>query len=284
VHGVSRSSAAVTVVNALPTGVGCAVGIERYVTASVDLEPSAVDRLECVPRRAATRLVRASVREATRRFARGRRFHARVHLRSEVPVAKGLKSSSAVATAIVRAVARAVGREPSPLAVARMAAQVGRSVGVSATGALDDALAGLRPGFVLTDNRHDLLLSAAPVPEAWAAVVYVPLGTHPPSPSLRAQFEARRLEGRLAVDEALARRFPEAMRLNTLLVERLMGYRYAGLRERLVAAGAVTAGVSGLGPALAALVPAHREDEVLAALPTDRSLRFAVRLTSEEAP
>jgi shikimate kinase len=282
-HGVSRTSAAVTVVNALPTGIGCAIGIARYVTASVDLERGRPDTVDCTPVESATPLVTASVRAALARFGRGEDRHATLDLRSDVPVSKGLKSSSAVSTATIRAVARASGANPSALAVAQLAAEVGRSVGVSATGALDDGLAGLRSGFMVTDNRTDSLIERESLDGDWAAVVFLPPGRHPPAPGLREKFEAASDEGRRAVDAALSGRYPEAMRLNTALVERLMGYDYSALRARLAAAGAWVAGVSGLGPALAAFVPVDRQEAVLSCFPSDTGERFAVPLTREDA-
>ncbi len=283
-RGVARVSAALTIVNALPTGVGCALGIERFVTATVDLENGSPDSVECSPTSAATPLVLASVRAGLTRFARSEARHAVLDLRSDIPVAKGLKSSSAVSTATIRAVARAAGENPPPLLVARMAAEVGRAVGVSATGALDDALAGLRAGFLLTDNRTDSLITVSAPEPSWTAVVFLPPGRHPSAPSLRGRFEAAAPEGRRAVHEAMQAHYWEAMRLNTLLVERLMGYEYAVLRERLTAAGAVAVGVSGLGPALVALVPLDRRAAALESLPSDSGDRFAVAVASEDAP
>ncbi|MCI4372498.1 MAG: shikimate kinase [Thermoplasmata archaeon] len=281
---MSRSSAAVTVVNALPTGVGCAIGIQRFVTASAELSPDRSFSVDCTPTEAATPLLTASVRAALVRFGMGDERHASIDLRSEIPIGKGLKSSSAVSTAIIRAVARAGGLNPPALEVARLAAEVGRAVGVSATGALDDALAGLRPGFQITDNREEVLLAEGMPESGWTAVVYVPHGVHPPAPSLRSDFEAAAPEGRRIAEAALAGRYAEAMRLNSELVEHILGYEYAELRSRLTAAGAEGVGVSGLGPALAALVPRDRAAEVLACLPSDSSDRFTVALTSGDAP
>jgi shikimate kinase len=283
-RGVSRTSAALTVVNALPTGVGCAIGLERFVTASVDLERGRPDTIDCTPPEAGTPLVLASVRAAWTRFGHGEVQRTALDLRSDIPVAKGLKSSSAVSTATIRAVARAVGENPSALSVAQLAAEVGRSVGLSATGALDDALAGLRAGFIITDNRTDSLISTGVPERDWAAVVYIPPGRHPLAPSLREKFEGAAPEGVRIVEEARAGRYLQAMRLNTELVERLMGYEYAGLRERVLAAGALAVGVSGLGPALVALVPFDRQADVLSCLPSDSGDRFSVSLTAEDAP
>jgi shikimate kinase len=283
VRGVSRSSAALTVVNALPTGTGCAIGFGRFVTATANLEPDRTAAFDCTPTESATPLVRASVAAALARFGRGGAVHTTLQLQSEVPVARGLKSSSAVSTATIRAVARALGDEPNPLTVARIAAEVGRSVGVSASGALDDALASLRPGFVITDNRTDSLIGEGKADPAWSAVVYVPPGQHPPSPSVRERFEAEAPAAHLAVSDVLAGRFLNAMEKNTELVERVMGYEYSALRVDLARAGALASSVSGLGPALVALVPSEHQTEALNCLPRPGE-RFVARLTSGGTP
>jgi shikimate kinase len=283
-RGVSRTSAALTVVNALPTGVGCAVGIGRYVTVSAEVERAASLQVHCSPLGAGTPLVHESVRAALARYAGGQDWTVALDIRSEIPVAKGLKSSSAVSTATIRAVARAHGQEPTALEIARLAAEVGRSVGVSATGALDDALAGLGPGFVVTDNRDDTILLERPTDKDWTAVVLVPPGRHPPAPDLRGRFQGGAAEASAAVRAAMAGEFIEAMRLNTALVERLMGYAYDQLRNRLAKTGAVGAGVSGLGPALGAFAPIDRRSDVMGALSAEPGEHFVVDLTREAAP
>ncbi len=162
--------------------------------------------------------------------------------------------------------------------VAALAAAVGRDVGLSATGAFDDAIAGLLTGFVVTDNRADRLLLRAPADPEWMAVVHVPSGAHPPSPGLLERFRPWAREGSAAADAALRGDWADAMQRNTGLVERVMGYQYGELRHRLAGAGAVACGVSGMGPSLVALTPRSRTSAVLGAMPPER---FAVPLSSE---
>jgi len=280
-RGVGQSTSAVTIVNALPTGVGCAVGIQRFVLASVDLEVAARAKLECAPHESNTPLIRAAVDAALEHFGRGQRFRTSLELRSDVPVAKGLKSSSAVASAITLAVARALEVTPTHLEVARLAADVTRTVGLSATGAFDDALAGLQPGFLLTDNRTSTVIAEHPTPSSWTTVVYLPPGVHTPSPHWKSRFEAVAEQGRAIVDAARAHQYPEAMERNSALVESVMGYDFAQLRTRMKSAGAVAVGVSGLGPALAALVPRDREAAVVASLPVGVGEHFTAEFAMD---
>jgi shikimate kinase len=269
VRGVGETTAAITVVNALPTGVGAAVGIELRVRAIVELHPAGSHGKwdVRVADAARTPLVIAALSESLNRFAPGSSGTGELTLRSEIPSSRGLKSSSAVGSAIVLAVARATDVAPEPIEVARMSARISKQAGVSATGALDDALAGLSSGMVVTDNiRGELLRSYAPAPDLGVAL-YVPPTPHRPSPEWATAFAAERASGQAAVDAALAGDWPTAMHLNTQLVERVIGYDYTSIRRELLRAGAVACGVSGMGPALAAIAPRSRLPDLLASYP-----------------
>ena len=62
------------------------------------------------------------------------------------------------------------------------------------------------------------------------------------------------------------------MELNTRLVEQVLGYEYGSIRAELARRGALASGVSGMGPALAAIAPRDRCAEVAAGFP-DREAR-----------
>jgi shikimate kinase len=270
VHGVAESSAAITVVNALPTGVGAAAGIELRARVEVELHPAGSSGKWDVriPEDARTPLVVASLTEALRRFAPGSAGKGELSIRSEIPEARGLKSSSAVSSAIVLAVARATDSEISSIDVARLSASASVEAGVSATGAFDDALAGLSTGVVVTDNRRRELLASLEIPTDLKVAVFIPRGTHRPSPEWAEVFAAEAASGHTAADAALRGDWKEAMRENTALVERVMRYDYGALRTELHNCGAVACGVSGMGPALVAVAPHQRVDEVSAAFPS----------------
>jgi len=181
-----------------------------------------------------------------------------------------------VSTAILLALARAAGAEPTPIDVGRSAANVGRTAGVSATGALDDALASLGPGFVVTDNPRGVLVRTDPVDPGLGVLLYIPSERHPPSPTVRNAFARETDKGAAAARAAVEGDWVLAMRLNTEVVERAMGYTYEPLRNRLRELGAVASGVSGLGPTLAAVAPRERLAELARGLPTDDAERRMV--------
>jgi shikimate kinase len=268
VHGVGETSAAISIVNALPTGVGAAVGIELLARAEVELHPAGSHGKwdVRVTDEARTPLVIGALTESLRRFAPGSSGTGKLALRSDIPIARGLKSSSAVSSAIVLAVARATDNAVPPIEVARISAAVSLAAGVSATGALDDALAGLTPGIVVTDNRRGTLLKSYPLGGNLGVALLIPAGSHPPSPDRIAVFREEAMPGRTAVNAALEGQWATAMLENTRLVERVMGYDYRSLRDQLTNRGAIASGVSGLGPALAAIAPNECLTEVVSVL------------------
>jgi shikimate kinase len=256
-RGVGETTAAITIVNALPTGIGSAVGVDLRARAEVELHPAGSHGKwdVRVDEQVRTPLVISSLTEALRRFAPGSSGSGELTLRSDIPAARGLKSSSAVSSAVVLAVARATDVSVEPVEVARMSATISRAVGLSATGALDDALAGLSPGVVVTDNRRGELLKSYPTDPGLGVVLYIPNYSHRPSPEWASAFRAEASQSQVAVDAALAGDWSTAMRENTRLVERVLRYDYDALRADLRARGAVGSGVCGLGPALAAVAP-----------------------------
>jgi len=286
VHGVGEATAAITIVNALPTGIGAAVGIGLRTRVEVTLVRSGSGRRSeptVRPADSSTPLVLVALATSVGRLAPDGVAAAGLTVRTDIPSGVGLKSSSAVTSAIVLAVANAVGRTLSPTDIARSSAEIGRATGVSATGAFDDALAGLVGGVVLTDNRQDRLLHAFGVDPGLAVALWIPPGTHPPAPDARTRFTPEPPRARAAVEAARAERPWEAMELNSALVEEAMGYSYRGLRERLRGRGAVGSGASGLGPAFAAVGPRERIGELLAELPASPGRRCSVDFSSNGA-
>lgn len=286
--GRGRGWGAITIVNALAGGTGCAAAIALPVEATVDLEPGAprhfawsIDPVSDTP------IVRATLEESLRSMIPEGGFRVRAEVRSTVPTAKGLKSSSAVGVALVRAVATALGRDARPTEAARITARAARQAGLSATGAFDDAIASSAGGIVVARNGPDEVVHAADPDPGWRAVVWVPPTSHAPSTRYLDTFREHRAEGLAAAETAIAGDYLTAMELNSRLVERLVGYEYAQLRIEVAHRGALASGVSGMGPSLAAIVPKDRASDVAAVLPSENGQVLVVdfvRRTTDEPP
>lgn len=286
-RGVGESHGAITFVNALPTGVGAAGAIGRGARAEVELTPTPGGTVATSPEMTVgerTPLVQASFASALAVYANGEPYSGRLALASAIQPSVGLKSSSAVSVAILRAVARALGRTTDDVEVARRSADLSQGIGLSATGAFDDALACAAGGVAITDNRSRAVLRQSNLPSSLDAVLWIPPGTHAVSPRWKAAFEARAAEGQAAVDAALAGDLFEAMERNTLLVESVMGYDYAAVRRRLKDAGALGCSVSGLGPALACILPRERVEDARSVLADAPGTTLSARLTGLGEP
>jgi len=267
-HGVGTASSAITFVNALPIGIGSAAAITLGVEAEVHLDLEAGHRGPSVTiaHPSDTPLVRASVAAGVEHFLPGRTPSARVHIRSSIPSARGLKSSSAVSGAVLAAIARAAGAPVDPVVLARLSADLAQKIGLSATGAFDDAYASLAGGAVVSDNAARTLLWTGEPPAGLAVLLWIPAGTHRPSAEWRERFRVRAAEARPAVEAALAGDLLGAMGRNTELVESVLGYDYTNLRRQLERMGAAASGVSGLGPTLAVLVAPEQAERVQAVI------------------
>ncbi len=282
--GTARTTAAISFVNALFTGIGSAAGVSIPVDATVDLAPARAGARVAIDASADSPLTRAALGVALRRFAPDRDLKVAVSVRSEIPPARGLKSSSAVSAAVIAATARAAGTHPDASEVARLSAEVARSVGLSATGAFDDALAAVAGGAVVTDVRAGEVLRHERLPTDWGVVLYVPRSHHLPSTHWAEAFARRAAEGRAAGDLAREGRYLEAMERNTELVEAIVGLDYRPLRRELERQGALGCGVSGMGPTLAAVAPTERLPRLYEALPVGEAERWVVAFVPPTRP
>ena len=152
--GYAWSGGAATVLNAVATWKGSAFGIDLKTWAEVELNGTGIVKGD-VPG-VDTSLIETSVRMVLERF--GYSFGATVRTTSEIPVASGLKSSSTAANAAVLATLDALDEDLHLVEAAKIGVAAARAVGVTITGAFDDALASILGGMVVTDNRNMLLM------------------------------------------------------------------------------------------------------------------------------
>ena len=247
--GQAKAPAAGTVLNALATGTGAAFAIEEYTTATVELSDNAgvTGHIEGADD-GDTRLIERCVELVTERFGEGQGGH--VETASDVPMASGLKSSSAAANATVMATLDALGaigtisREDA----ARIGVEAARDVGVTVTGAFDDASASMLGGLTVTNNDEDELL-ARDTPD-WDVLVWTP-----PEQSFSADADVERCRQIAPIAEVVAElaldgRYTEAMTINGLAFCAALGFPTEPMMEAMDAAGV---SLSGTGPSFVAV-------------------------------
>jgi shikimate kinase len=252
--GRARAPAAGTILNALANHTGSAFAIDAYTTAEVELDGSEdVTGAVAGEPDADTRLIERCVEVVIERYGDGE--GGTVHTESEVPMAAGLKSSSAAANAAVMATLSALSVPVGPEGrltreeATRIGVNAARDVGVTATGAFDDAGASMLGGVVVTDNDHDELLAREAV--EWNVLVWTP-----PERAYSAEADVGRCE-RIApvadfvAETALEGRYADAMTVNGFAFCAALGFSAEPLLEALPEARGVS--LSGTGPSVTAI-------------------------------
>ncbi|OPY32433.1 MAG: Shikimate kinase [Methanomassiliicoccales archaeon PtaU1.Bin124] len=264
--GVARSAG--TVVNAIAAGRGCAFGIDLRTEADVELNESGKFEvtIEGSPGEDST-LVRLCVERVLKEFGR-EGMGAKVTTRSQIPISKGLKSSSAAANAVIKATLRAIGEDMQVMDAIRLGCECAIQAKVSVTGAYDDACASLLGGIVLTDNLHFDLMDREPMDETLAALIYAPDYQVRKTALPMEKIKANRDLAELAFILASQKQYGIAMKLNGMMWASIMGADASVMHEAL-AKGAVTAGLSGTGPAIVILAEKGRAEDLRSALGRD---------------
>ncbi|EJN61362.1 shikimate kinase [Halogranum rubrum] len=258
-NGRAAALGAGTVLNALATGVGSAFAIDAETRASVELDSSdeVTGEIDDSPD-ADTRLVERCVELVVDEFGDGQGGHVRTE--SDLPMASGLKSSSAAANATVLATLSAldatddIDREDA----CRIGVQAARDVGVTVTGAFDDATASMLGGVTVTDNETDDLLSREQV--EWDVLVWTP-----PEQAFSADADVDRCKqvapmAHLVADLALDGRYGEAMTVNGLAFSAALGFPTDPAVEAMPSVDGVS--LSGTGPSVVAVGERARLEDV----------------------
>ena len=107
-RGSAEVGGAVTVVNAISTGKGAAIGVSLKLRANAELSEDGPFSFKCTNREVDDSVARTAFELVAKRYdLKG--YGCRIEVESEIPVAVGLKSSSAAASAIALALLDAIG-------------------------------------------------------------------------------------------------------------------------------------------------------------------------------
>ena len=253
--GQALSHGAITILNAFPAGKGGALGIDLWTRAKVNLREGngEISGFAAADAGDSTKLAVTVVRKTLERYEYDGKVSGEVITSSNIPSAVGLKSSSAAANAVALATLSAIGEEPDDDAVVEIGVDASLESKVSLTGALDDSFASYHGGAVLTDNDRRRVEKILKIPRDINVLVLVPPRKTQTGQLDRARFSPLRRISELAYGEASNGHPWDALTLNGLAISSILG---EDPRPALAAieAGALGAGLSGKGPAVAAIV------------------------------
>lgn len=265
-EAAALSHGAATIVNAIATGKGAAFGVDLYTKAQVKLtsEPQVFEAEITSDQNENPVLIQKTVAAVLKRFSLEKEYGAKVKTWSNIPIARGLKSSSTAANAVALATLGALEMPLEDLEVVKLGVSAAFEAKVTVTGAFDDACASYFGGLVVTDNLNCKLVKQEPLTEDYVVLFQVPpkkaytVNTDTSKLSaLKPQIEA----AYMIVQKGL---HWEALTLNGLCYSAAFGFN-AKIAVDALAAGARAAGLCGKGPTTTAVVSKDHVENVRAA-------------------
>jgi shikimate kinase len=262
--GKALAYGAATIVNAISCGLGAALGVGLWTEATVGLtdEPGVVEGKIISDPTENTELITKTARRVLKYLSLENEYGASVETRSNIPIARGLKSSSVAANAVALATFEAAGKSADDLTVVNLAVDAGLDANVTVTGAFDDACASYFGNLVVTDNRSRKIIQRFDVKEKVNVLILVPARKEYTATSNveRMRMVSREVEAIHGM--ALAGEYWVAMTLNGLVYSAVLGYDQKAILDA-IASGALAAGLSGKGPAVTAIVSEENTEKVM---------------------
>lgn len=278
------SHGAATIVNAIATGKGAAFGVNLWTKAEVQLtnNSSLIEGKIVSDPTEKPVLIEKTVKRVLKHFRVEEKFGAKVKTWSNIPVARGLKSSSAAGNAIALATVAALNKELEDLAIVNLGVDGALDAKVTITGAFDDACASYFGGIVITDNAKRRIVKRFEIGEDLTVLFHIP-----PVKAYTINADVARTKSvahlvKIAYKEALKQNFWAALTLNGLIYSSALGYNPSIALDALMA-GALAAGLCGKGPAVTAVVSNDKVDLVKDALEAYEGEILQARVNHEKA-
>ena len=264
---------AATIINGIATGKGAAFGIGLRTDAQVKLttEPGVHEVMIKGEEDENPELAKHCVLEVLNKLGLANEYGAKIYTESDIPISRGLKSSSAAANAVVLATLDTLGETLDDLEIINLGIDAALKAKVSITGAFDDACATYFGSVVVTDNIKRKILTQYSIDKDYAVIIHVP-----EQKIKKIDIDTTKLKGisealNIAHNLALKKNYLEALRINGLTYGTAMGLSNE-IANKALDAGAVTAGITGTGPATVILVEPDRKDEIISALGSKENL------------
>jgi shikimate kinase len=250
--------------NAMATGEGAALGVNLWTKARVTLTDQAGSfsgRNLSEPNEDVS-LIETTARKVLERYNAHRRFGALIETESIIPMAAGLKSSSAASNAVALAAVKALKKKSRPLETINVAVDASLEANVTLTGAFDDACACYYGGLIVTNNTQRRILKRHRPDPGLSVLIHVPSERRYSRDVDPESLSSIKSLMPMVSREVLNGNYWLALTLNGLFYSSAFGCDAAPARAALEM-GALAAGISGKGPATAAIVSKARLVNVL---------------------
>jgi len=278
------SHGAATIINAIAIGKGAAIGVDLWTKVKVQIteEPEIIQGKIMSDPSENPVLIEKTVRRVLKHFNLEEKFGAKVETQSNIPIARGLKSSSAAGNAVALATVAALNKSLDDLTIVKLGVDGAIDAKVTITGAFDDACASYFGGVVVTDNLKRRIVKRFEMAEDLAVLFYVPAKKAYTASSDVSRMKKMAPLVKMAYKEALKENYWAALTLNGLIYSSASGYNPSIAVDALMA-GALAAGLSGTGPAVTAIVSEEKKDPVKNALKAYEGEVLEARINHEKA-
>jgi len=240
---------AISIVNAIATGKGAALGISKKVNVEMETSHGNGIVIEIQNKPMKSRLINRVIQKIVPKNDLSK-TKLKVSLDSEIPTGYGLKSSSAISTAVAMTCAKLFKPTMSDFEILSAGVDASIETKVSLTGAYDDACACYYGGFVVTNNYMKKIIHSEKCLNRVSAVIFIPKsrkrGNVKKLKTLSADFEQ-------AWNLAKKSDYWNAMNLNGIATSTILSSE-PEIILKLIENGAIGASVSGNGPSIAAIV------------------------------
>ena len=167
VHG------AISILNAIATGKGAALGISKKINAEMETSHGSGIVIEVENKLMSSRLINKVIEKIVSKNEMAK-TKLKISLDAEIPTGYGLKSSSAISTAVAMVCAKLFKPKMSDFEILNAGVKASIETKVSLTGAYDDACACYYGGFVVTDNYKKKLVHSEKCLNRLSAVIFIP--------------------------------------------------------------------------------------------------------------
>ena len=245
--------AGISILNAISSGFGCSMAIDLPLSVTVERSKEYSSNV------INDELIKAVILKMKEDYNVEGKY--RVEVYSEIPPSRGLKSSSALSSALTKAIAVLEGLEVSDEDLLRTACKASIEAGVSITGAYDDACASFFGGIILTDNYEMKIIKKMEADEKISVIIaYSEL--LPKSKVNAEAYEVFKPIGLKLKEIIESGDIYEAMIINGMLTASAQNIDQS-LSYEAMKLGAIAAGVTGTGPAIAILCNEDLKDELV---------------------
>jgi shikimate kinase len=274
--GKAVAYGAVTIVNAISCGLGAAVGINLKTEAKVILkkEPRSITGLILSDPKENPILIKKVVKKVLEFFHLEKKYGAYVETNSSIPIARGLKSSSL-------AVLAALKKDLDDLSIIKLGVDAAVDAKVTITGAFDDACASYFGDVVITNNKNKEILKQYSVDD-YSVLIYTPSKKFYTAKSDLSKMKVIANEAKILHKIAEKGNYWSAMTLNGLLYSAALGFDMK-IAIAALSLGALAAGLSGKGPAIAAIVSNDKVDKIKKIWKKDGVQVISARINHEKA-